>query len=234
MCIQPKSVFLKMSALLCLLLIFNTSLESPATNKSNSQTKASYYGKFFHGKKTSSGELYNKFDFTAAHKTFPFNTLLLVTNKVNGKSVVVRINDRGPFKKSRVIDLSYSAAQQLNMVRFGVVPVKIKELHLLDKKLIDSSIVKKENIWDCFGKKQVLKNNSVFVWQTENWKHAFYMGSNISLQLKLKSIVIKINKKKDSLQYQLIVSGIDTKENAEKIVTLLKNNGFVEAQIILQ
>jgi hypothetical protein len=103
---------------------------------------------------------------------------------------------------------------------------------LLDKQLIDSTIVKKENIWDCYGKKQALKNNSVSFWHTENWKHAFYMASNISLQLKLNSIVVKIKKVNDSLQYQLIATGIETKENAEKTVLRLKNNGFIAARII--
>ncbi len=231
MCIQMKSTYV-MNALLCILLLINTSLKSPVKHKSSSPIKASYYDKNFHGKETSNGEIYNTFDFTAAHKTFPFNTLLLVTNKINGKSVVVRINDRGPFKKSRVIDLSYSAAQQINMVQFGVVPVKIKELHLLDKQLIDSSIVKKENIWDCYGKKQSLKSNSVSFWQTYNWKHAFYMASNISLQLKLKTVVVKIKKLNNLFQYQLIVTGIESNVNAEKTVLLLKNNGFVEARHI--
>lgn len=232
MSIQSKSVLVLMPVSLCILFFFNTSLKSPEPPKNSSSKKASYYHNSFHGRKTSNGEIYNNFDFTAAHKSLPFNTLLLVTNKINGKSVVVRINDRGPFIKSRVIDLSYSAAQQLKMVRFGVVPVKINELHMLDKQLMDSSILSKESTWDCFGKKQDLKKNSIYIWRTENWKHAFYMASNISLQFKLKSLVVKIKKEKEKLWYQLIVTEIDTREKTEKITAILKANGFIGAQII--
>ncbi|HQW00596.1 MAG TPA: septal ring lytic transglycosylase RlpA family protein, partial [Bacteroidia bacterium] len=74
------------------------------------ENNASFYHDRFHGQETSNGESYNKNDFTAAHRTLPFNTFLLVTNTLNDKSVVVRVNDRGPFKKSRVIDLTRSAA----------------------------------------------------------------------------------------------------------------------------
>src|SRR5688572_2042752 len=73
--------------------------------------KASYYHDKFHGRITSNGEEYSQNDFTAAHKTLPFNTIVHVTNKQNNRSVVVRINDRGPFRKSRIIDLTRSAAK---------------------------------------------------------------------------------------------------------------------------
>jgi rare lipoprotein A len=67
---------------------------------------------------------------TAAHKYFPFNTIIEVTNQQNGKSVVVRINDRGPFKKGRILDLSYQAAMEIDMIREGIVEVKLKVLKL--------------------------------------------------------------------------------------------------------
>jgi len=79
---------------------------------------ASYYGKGFHGRKTANGEIFNKNGLTAAHKTLPFNTRLRVTH--NGKSVIVRINDRGPFIKGRSIDLSEGAAKQIGMYVKGV------------------------------------------------------------------------------------------------------------------
>ncbi len=89
---------------------------------------ASWYGDDFHGKKTSNKEIYNMHAMTAAHKTLPFGTHVRVTNLTNGKSVVVRINDRGPFVKGRIIDLSYAAAQKLGMAETGVAPVVIKVL----------------------------------------------------------------------------------------------------------
>ena len=89
---------------------------------------ASWYGPNFHGKKTSNGEIYNMHDFTAAHKTLPMNTMLKVTNLDNGKSTVVRVNDRGPFVGNRIIDLSYAAAKKIGMVGRGTAPVEIEVL----------------------------------------------------------------------------------------------------------
>lgn len=87
---------------------------------------ASYYGKKFNGKKTANGEKFNMNEFTAAHRTLPFNSLVKVTNLKNGKSVVVRVNDRGPGSKSRIIDLSKGAAEKIGMISNGIVKVKIE------------------------------------------------------------------------------------------------------------
>ncbi len=83
---------------------------------------ASWYGPYFHGRKTATGETFNQHDLTAAHKTLPFGTYLKVSNQLNGKSVVVRINDRGPYVGDRSLDLSYAAAQCLGSDYRGVVP----------------------------------------------------------------------------------------------------------------
>jgi rare lipoprotein A len=87
---------------------------------------ASYYAKKFHGRKTASGERFNMRKFTAAHRTLPFGTRVRVTNLSNGKSVVVRVNDRGPFKRGRIIDVSYAAAKAIGMVRAGTARVRIE------------------------------------------------------------------------------------------------------------
>lgn len=89
---------------------------------------ASWYGKKFHGRKTSNGETYNMYGLTAAHKTLPMNTHVLVQNLENGKEVVTRINDRGPFVKGRIIDLSYLGAMRLGMVENGTARVQVTAL----------------------------------------------------------------------------------------------------------
>lgn len=94
--------------------------------------EASFYADDFNGKKTSSGEIYNMNDFTAAHPTFPFNTIVRVTNLSNNKSVKVRINDRMPDFKGRLIDLSYAAAKNIGMINSGVQKVKIEVIKLGD------------------------------------------------------------------------------------------------------
>ncbi|MBQ7248746.1 MAG: septal ring lytic transglycosylase RlpA family protein [Deltaproteobacteria bacterium] len=90
---------------------------------------ASWYGKHFHGRRTSSGEKYDMHKLTGAHKTLPMGTYVKVRRLDNGREVVVRINDRGPFKKGRVIDVSYAAAKQLDMFRKGVVRVRVEALN---------------------------------------------------------------------------------------------------------
>jgi len=89
------------------------------------QGPASWYGPGYHGRKTASGEVYNMHALTAAHKTLPLNTIVRVTNLINGRDVVVRVNDRGPFVGDRVVDLSFGAAKQIGMVRPGTAPVRV-------------------------------------------------------------------------------------------------------------
>ncbi len=89
---------------------------------------ASYYGSEFHGRRTSNGESFDKNAMTAAHRTYPFNTILRVTNLSNGMEVEVRVNDRGPVKPERIIDLTYGAAKEIDMVRDGLVRVRVEVL----------------------------------------------------------------------------------------------------------
>ncbi|MEI6691686.1 MAG: septal ring lytic transglycosylase RlpA family protein [Chlorobium sp.] len=88
--------------------------------------KASYYADQFHGRRTANGETFNMHKLTAAHPSLPFGTWVKVTNLNNGKDVVVRINDRGPFVKGRVIDLSIDAAKEIGIMRSGTVRVKLE------------------------------------------------------------------------------------------------------------
>jgi rare lipoprotein A len=87
---------------------------------------ASWYGDDFHGWMTASGEIYDMHALTAAHRTLPLGTVVRVRNVVNGRQVTIRINDRGPYVKGRILDLSYKAAQELNMVRDGVAAVYLE------------------------------------------------------------------------------------------------------------
>jgi rare lipoprotein A len=94
---------------------------------------ASWYGPNFHGRKTANGELYDQMAFTAAHKSMPFGTLLKLTNVKNLKSVIIRINDRGPFIGNRDLDLSKGAALALGMIKRGVVKLKVEKVTLADE-----------------------------------------------------------------------------------------------------
>lgn len=119
-------------------LVFSSRAQSPFTAPDSlliiQEGIASYYGTRFHNRMTANGEIYDMWQFTAAHKHLPFGTLLKVTNKKNGIQAVVRINDRLPKSSKRIIDLSKGVAEHLDMVNDGIVPVTLEVLshHAID------------------------------------------------------------------------------------------------------
>lgn len=109
--------------------VFGKSYKPMKVRKPFNQTGiASWYGKKFHGHLTSNGEVYNMYGMSAAHKTLPLPSYVRVTNLSNNKSVVVRVNDRGPFHESRIIDLSYSAAVKIGVFDTGTAEVKVETI----------------------------------------------------------------------------------------------------------
>src|SRR5947207_2649262 len=99
----------------------------PKVSKKELEGIASYYAEPYNGRRTANGEIFDTYNaMTAAHKTLPFNTVVRVTNLKNGEEVDVRINDRGPFVKGRIIDLSLAAAKEIDLARAGIAPVKLK------------------------------------------------------------------------------------------------------------
>ena len=101
-------------------------VDAPVSRGQVLSGQASWYGRPHHGRRTASGEIYDMNKMTAAHRTLPLGTRVLVTNRDNGRTAEVRINDRGPFRKDRLLDLSYAAARSLGMVGEGVIPVTLK------------------------------------------------------------------------------------------------------------
>ena len=95
---------------------------------------SSYYGPKFHGKLTANGEVYDMYGLTAAHKTLPLNTIVRVTNLNNDKSLILRINDRGPYVGDRILDCSYGAAKKLDFVQSGTTDVRIEVIEWGDNK----------------------------------------------------------------------------------------------------
>jgi rare lipoprotein A len=110
-----------------LITLWGLLIASPAEATTQSGV-ASWYGPRFHGRRAANGEIFNQDELTAAHRKLPFGTEIRVTNLANGRSVVVRINDRGPYIKGRILDLSRAAAQELGMVKRGVVRISLEVL----------------------------------------------------------------------------------------------------------
>ncbi|WP_244110147.1 septal ring lytic transglycosylase RlpA family protein [Burkholderia ambifaria] len=107
---------------------------------------ASWYGKPFHGRRTANGERFNMYALTAAHRTLPLGTHVRVTHLVSGRSVLVRINDRGPYVRDRIIDLSMAAAEKLDLSRTGTAQVMIKSVSMPDG-LRKAIVIQENNEW---------------------------------------------------------------------------------------
>lgn len=120
-------------------LITDRVAKAPDGKKHELSGGASWYGKKFHGRTTACGEPYDMYAFTAAHKTLPFHTVVRVTEPESNKSVVVRINDRGPYHGGRIIDLSFAAATDLGLVRKGVQHVELEVLQWGDGSRVRAS-----------------------------------------------------------------------------------------------
>lgn len=107
----------------------NGTITGPDTPMAIAEGEASYYGDEFEGRQTASGEIFHQTELTAAHREYPFGTTVRVVNLRNGLDVVVRINDRGPWKKTRIIDLTRSAAEKIDLTQSGVAPVRLEVLN---------------------------------------------------------------------------------------------------------
>ena len=126
--------FLNIYLILTTLLLLSTSACAKPKKIQIQIGKGSWYGKKFQGRLTANGERYNMYALTAAHKTLPFNSMVEVTNLSNNRKIIVRINDRGPYAKGRIIDLSYLAAKKLGYVNKGVAKLKLRVLYRQKKK----------------------------------------------------------------------------------------------------
>lgn len=147
---------------------------------------ASWYGKKFHGRKTANGEFYNMNDYTAAHRSYPFGTILRITNLDNGKEVIVRVNDRGPFKRGRKLDLSYAAAQEIGLELHHVKIEKlvdVNDVQYIASSQIDSTIYEKEgHSARAYTSEQMVQTPNLRT-AYEAWKNYADRGLKTSLRL---------------------------------------------------
>lgn len=185
---------------------------------------ASWYGPDFHAKKTSSGELYDMFAYTAASKTLPMNTMVKVENKDNGKSVVVRINDRGPFVEGRIIDLSNSAARDIEMVGKGTANVKLTILGFHSKVATTEKEKKEvEEIGKYFVQVGAFTNLNGATMTKDKFNNTILNGN-------YKAIIKQINTEAKVLN-RVWISGFRSESEANDFK---KENGLTGAMVIAQ
>ena len=216
---MPSSIFF-----LCLLMI---SLDTFAQSTFIETGTASYYADKFNGRKTASGSIFNNSALTAAHKKLPFGTVLKVTNIENDLSVVVTVNDRGPYAHGRVIDLSKAAAIQLDMIKKGLAEVRIEEVKQEIKELSEEMTINQEaieviSIWETprnvigYGVQlsSFESKESALVFS----KEAYNKGVELPL--------IKIHNENNKTYYRVMAGEFNDQESASDYMKQLKKIGY--------
>jgi rare lipoprotein A len=211
---------------------------------------ASWYGEKFHGHKTANGEIFDMFALTAAHKTLPLPSFVRVSNIANGKSAIVRVNDRGPFHGKRIIDLSYGAAKKLGYHKHGVADVKLEVLHVSDNgdiRIGDNKqlyvykkgelIAKQAPIPEPTATTLLAQNNTtdfssmgsppgyfVQVMAMENGDKAKVLATGLSNLLQVPNAIPKI-----ANIYKLQLGPLANEQKARNVIQELKKIGFEQA-----
>ncbi len=168
---------------------------------------ASWYGPGFHGKYTSNGELYDQEDISAAHKNLPLPSYLRVTNQQNGRRLIVRVNDRGPFHGDRILDLSHGAASRLGIIGTGTARVHVELIHPPRPANAEQLIAQHES-------------RTIQLLATNNLKKAKAVASDVERRYGVPPRVVAINS-----MYKLHVGPLE-KPQAEQLLSKLKGSGF--------
>jgi rare lipoprotein A len=186
--------------------------------------QASYYADKFNGRTTANGEKFSNSKMTAAHNTLPFNTMVKVTNLKNNKTVVVRINDRGPFSKGRIIDLSKAAANKIDMVADGVANVKIE---VVDNNTTPGNSNKSSSPIELFSLKVDKVNSSGFGIQVGSYQYVENMLNEVyKFQEDFKvDPLIHVSNVKGKRVYRIIIGPYDTRDKAENQLKKFKKDG---------
>jgi rare lipoprotein A len=172
---------------------------------------ASWYGEKFQGRTTSSGEIFNMYDYTAAHKTLPFGTIVTVTNLKNGKSINVKVNDRGPYKSNRIMDLSFQAAQAIGLVNMGTTTVSIVRKN---SNVINTPVTTGTGLTIHTASKEDLASMMEYALRVTD--------SNKNITQPIVSNV----KKNSSLNIKVQIASFATKKGAEEFMFKQRNTGY--------
>lgn len=194
-------------------------------NNFNQEGIASWYGTKFHGRKTSSGEPYNMYAMTAAHKTLPLPTYVEVTHKGNGRKIIVKVNDRGPFHEGRIIDLSYAAARKLGISATGTGPVSIRAINTSSLDLKTDEVVMPEAV---DGKGEI--HVQVAAMGTES--AAEKMASDLRNK-KIHSVRVHVIENDGRKLYRVRVGPIPNVDLAYKVINDLNGIGLDRARVVV-
>ncbi|MFT6732865.1 MAG: rare lipoprotein A [Polaribacter sp.] len=200
---------------------------------------ASWYGTKFHGRRTSSGEIYDMLALTAAHKTLPIPCFVKVTNLENGKYLIVRVNDRGPFVKDRIIDLSYAAAHKMGMTEKGTAKVRVESVTVTKDNSRNSTKLSKKRSKEVSsnhdwleskhkGEKRFVQVGAYSVYKSAQ-KLAKVLDKEIDLPVKISKI-----KRKGSTLYRVRIGPIDSLKIAESLANTLNIKELGKPRIVYE
>ncbi len=211
---------------LCFAVLF--SFPPPCSQQSRVQSGiASFYANKFEGKKTANGEIFSNSSFTAAHKTLSFHTLVRVTNPENGQSVIVRINDRGPHVKGRIIDLSTAAARKIGLNLQGMTPVEVEAVYNTPLTPELDSIFRSHLYSDCLGNLDSLNGFTVSVFRSENLQHVLYLANDLQDLTEKEKVIIQ----KERELFYIFITGLPNLTACEALIHQLRQNGFFKAAV---
>ena len=224
----------------------------PTAKGYKEQGIASWYGTKFHGRRTSSGETYDMYAMTAAHKTLPLPTYARVTNKKNGRSIIVRINDRGPFHDNRIIDLSYAAATKLGIVTTGTGLVEVIAIdprrHALNKPVKPKPVLPDDvvDVAEPAGSVEVIEPSLPTAEEIENNVGIYVQLGAFRSQENAQKLrntfaahnVGRMSVKEDALEgesiYKVWIGPLDTVEQADRTVEKITQLGHKEYKLVFQ
>jgi rare lipoprotein A len=221
---------LAISVIMLFLLPFRSDAQQRDSITHKTEGKASYYARKFDGRRTANGETFNNADYTAAHRTMPFNTYLNVVNKVNNLNVIVRVNDRGPYAHNRVIDLSESAARRIGGYHHGLVPVRIEVLNIIHLTPGLDSAFHAAPVVDCLGNTTELSGASLSLWSTNDLVHAIYVANDLYLKEPVDKVLIAHRHKASGKVYHVVITGIPA-EDVTRVKDEYERKGFETVRV---
>ena len=193
---------------------------------------ASYYGIAFHGKKTANGEIYNRYLYTAAHRNLPFNTLLRITNLKNQLSISVRINDRGPYNYSRIIDLSEAAARRIGSYQHGLTTVLIEKLDLIQHTPELDELFTNCDVVDCLGNEDHLSEYSIQLYQSTDLLHIIYIANELYLHDDVDKVLIVGKGTGINRTYSIVISDFPSKTECRAGKDYFERKGFMQVVML--
>ncbi|MFM7014968.1 MAG: septal ring lytic transglycosylase RlpA family protein [Bacteroidota bacterium] len=218
------------SLLICVLVILVVSVL--ATGMPNHATiiqtgKASYYGREFEGRRTASGDIFRNSDYTCAHRKFEFGSILKVTNQKNQLSTIVKVNDRGPFVRSRIIDLSEAAARSIGIYQHGLASVKLELLNIIKMTRKLDSTFTCNDVLDCLGNTASLSGYSISLWRSKNLLHILYIANELYLRDEIENVYVVGLGIGENRNYHVVISNLKSKQEASKKIDFFERQGFM-------